>query len=317
MLSKRGVVIHPFELTETWLDRAEALSLNVLGLHPVGGPKAEDSLRAMLDDMPRLRPLMDKARSKGMAVEFELHALSYLLPRTLFGSHPDWFRMNEAGERTPEGNFCVTSEGAQAYLRDAAEQLARRLPSGDHLYYFWLDDVTGQACHCDRCRALTPSDQQQTAVNVMLQGVRRFDPAARLAYIAYLDALETPRTVRPEEGVFLEYAPIRRRLDRPLADPSCPENLAQFRPLPALLALYGTRDAKVLDYWTDNSLLSSWTYPPRPFRLKDEVMARDVDAYRALGFDSVTAFACYLGPDYEKLHGAPDLRRYGEILSRP
>lgn len=31
----------------------------------------------------------------------------------------------------------------------------------------------------------------------------------------------------------------------------------------------GRKDAKVMEYWTDNSLISKWTYPP-PFTLHGE-----------------------------------------------
>ena len=152
-------------------------------------------------------------------------------------------------------------------------------------------------------------------VNAMLRGIRRADPEGCLAYLAYMDTLNAPRQVAPEEGVFLEYAPIRRSVKHPLDDPRCPENVAERAPLERLLEVFGRKNAKVLDYWTDNSLFSKWKYPPKPFALDSEVMQKDVAFYRSLGFSSITAFGCFLGKDYTDLYGAADLSAYGKILA--
>lgn len=316
MIEKRGIVIHPHELDEVWLNRCRDLNLNVLGLHPVGGPSADESLRALIQQRKHLQPLLDRAREMGICVEYEMHALSYLMPKSLFDAHPDWFCMNGAGERSKDCfNICASnSEGLEA-LADSAEKLAGLLPSDDHLYYFWLDDVTGGSCRCEHCARLSPSDQQMLLVNAMLRGIRRADPEGCIAYLAYADTLNAPEQVSPAEGVFLEYAPFRRSVNHAINDPSCPENVAERAPLEKLLAVFGTKNAKVLDYWTDNSLFSKWQYPPKPFALNAEVMRADVAFYRSLGFSSITAFGCYLGKDYADLHGAPDLTAYGRNLS--
>ena len=314
MINRRGLVIHPHELDENWLQEFAALGLNALGLHPVGGREADVYIREMLADMPRLAPLLDKARSMGLSVEFEMHALSYLMPRTLFEEHPTWFRMNESGERTADFNICASSEEGLAHLSRRAAELARMLPAENHLYYYWLDDVASYSCRCEKCRALSPSDQQLIIVNAIQRGIRTVDAHACVAYLAYMDTLTPPACTVPDEGVFLEYAPFHRRLDRPINDAVCPENVAERRNLEALLDFFGKKNAKVLDYWTDNSLMSGWKYPPKAFSLNASVMREDVEFYRTIGFDSITAFGCYLGRDYADLHGKPDLSAYGEIL---
>lgn len=316
MIERRGIVIHLHELDEVWLNRCQELNLNVLGLHPTGGVTADESLQRLLDQLPRLQPLLNRAREMGIRIEYELHALSYLMPRTLFDAHPEWFCENAQGERSREGfNICASNAEGLAMLMQRAEGLARLLPSENHLYYFWLDDVTSCSCHCARCRRLTPSDQQMLLVNAMLRGIRRADQEGCLAYLAYMDTLNAPRQVAPEEGVFLEYAPIRRSVKHPIDDPDCPENVAERAPLERLLEVFGRKNAKVLDYWTDNSLFSKWKYPPKPFALDAEVMQKDVAFYRSLGFSSITAFGCFLGKDYTDLYGAADLSAYGKILT--
>ena len=316
MVKKRGLVIHPHELDEEWLERFRALDLNVLGLHPVGGKNADESLRKMLSDRERLGPLIRQAEDMGVTVEFEMHALGYLMPKTLFARHPEWFCMNEKGERTPDGyNICASDPEGLNALAESAAGLAAALPSKDHLYYFWLDDVVDCGCRCAECRRLSPSDQQMRLVNAMQSGIRRVDPEGCVAYLAYQDTLEVPGAVKPAEGVFLEFAPIHRRVDRAINDTDCEENARETASLAALLKFFGTKNAKVLDYWTDNSLFSGWKYPPKPFKLNSEVMKKDVGFYQSLGFESITAFGCYLGRDYIDLYGAPDLSGYREAMS--
>lgn len=315
MIEKRGLVIHPQELDENWLNRFRELNLNVLGLHPVGGANANESLQNMLNQMPHLRPLIQQAEDAGITVEFEMHALGYLMPKTLFAEHPDWFCVNGKGERTADGfNICASNPAGLAALSESAARLAKLLPGKDHLYYFWLDDVVDCGCHCEKCAELTPSDQQMMLVNAMQKGIRTVDPQGCMAYLAYLDTLEAPAKVKPEEGVFLEYAPIHRKVDRAINDPACAENVKESASLKSLLKTFGTKNAKVLDYWTDNSLFSGWKYPPKAFTLNSGVMKRDVAYYQSLGFQSITAFGCYLGKDYISLHGAPDLSGYREAM---
>ena len=122
--------------------------LNVLGLHPTGGVTADESLQRLLDQLPRLQPLLNRAREMGIRIEYELHALSYLMPRTLFDAHPEWFCENAQGERSREGfNICASNAEGLAMLMQRAEGLARLLPSEKpSRTYFWLDDVTSCSC---------------------------------------------------------------------------------------------------------------------------------------------------------------------------
>ena len=77
-----------------------------------------------------------------------------------------------------------------------------------------------------------------------------------------------------------------------------------------LLAFFGKKDAKALDYWLDNSLYSKWEKPPRKLYARADVVAEDLAFYEELGFERITTFACFLGEDYEALYGAPDLGGY-------
>ena len=308
----RGVVIHPDELGECWLKRLKGSDIHTLGLHPVGGKRADASLEQLRQDV--LSGKMDEAftalRDMGIQLEYEMHAMSWLLPRQRFSEHPDWFRMNEAGERVADFNLCASSSGALAFVSDRAAELSQILRPTTHRYHYWIDDVRDSFCHCPACRELSPSDQAMRIYNALLEGIRRVDPLATQCYLAYQKTGAVPTAVTPDEGIFLEYAPFDRDFHRPLSDVDCEKNQRETAPLSALLSYFGRENAKVLEYWLDNSLFSKWKKPPVPFALDTSVMQEDLGYYAQLGFTDVTVFACYLGEDYEVLHGVPQIEAY-------
>lgn len=308
----RGILVHPDELDDLWISRLEGSDIGTVGLHPVGGRKAHESLEQLVRDVRagKFDRQFAILRQMGMDIEYEVHAMSWMLPRHLFSEHPDYFRMNEAGERVADFNLCVSSGEALDYVTARSAELARVLVPTTHRYHFWVDDVKNSFCHCPKCRSLTPSDQALTVYHAMLKGIRTVDPLATQCYLAYLEMRETPTHVIPQEGIFLEYAPIHRSFECSMGDITCEQNVTEGKPLPTLLNYFGRRGAKVLEYWLDNSLFSKWTKPPKPFILNGAVMRQDLAYYEGLGFEDATVFACYLGRDYEALYGAPHLEEY-------
>lgn len=317
MFSKRGIVLNPQDLHPAWPQRLQAAKINALGIHPAGGPDARHSLEWALYHrlLPETKRLFHQLNCMGITVEYEAHAMSWLLPRALFQTHPHWFRMNREGARTPDANFCPSQADALFFVEKRAEELARQLDTGSDRYFFWLDDQKDAACHCPACRGLSAGDQQMLIVNAMLRGIRKYNRQASLSYLAYLDAMAGPEKIMPLPGVTLEYAPFLRDLHRPLLDPACEKNAAEARSLQRLLKLFGSKGAQALEYWMDCSLYSDWQKPPKKLTLDEAIMQPDCQAYKALGFEAVTSFGCFLGADYDALYGEPPVLRYGELLA--
>ena len=48
---KSGILIHPDELTNAWIDRMANAGIDVLGIHPVGGKNAAESLENLLQKL--------------------------------------------------------------------------------------------------------------------------------------------------------------------------------------------------------------------------------------------------------------------------
>ena len=309
------MIIHPEELTKKQIDKLADAGIGTLGIHPRGGRQADKWLSLMLEriNTPEFKALIDYAKEKGLSVEYEIHAASYLMPRSLFDTNPEYFRVNESGKRTPEWNFCVSNPEALELFAKRAASLSLSLYGSSNNFYFWMDDGRDTCCHCEKCRELSPSDQQMIAVNAMLKEIKKHIPDAKMAYLAYFEGIVPPKTVAPDKDVFLEYAPFEKYTAKgENADALIARELSMLAPL---TELFGKNGAKVLEYWYDNSLFSNWTKPPKKFTLDSAAMERDVEDYRARGFNSISTFACFLGEDYEALYGDVDYNPFGNALN--
>jgi hypothetical protein len=318
-VNKRGVLIWAHDFGPYWVKLASKAGLTALALHPIPGMDAGDprSLESLLealltDSFERdARELGDL----GIDLEIETHAMHWLMPRTEFESHPEWFRMDAEGVRRADSNFCPSSEEALRRVEDRAELLARRLApcATTHRYYLWIDD-NGRYCHCGQCEGLSASDQALTIYNRMLKGVRKADPAGKLAYLAYQDTIVSPAKVVPLPGIFLEYAPIDRDSRFAMGDASIEANVSQGAHVDKLLERFGTAGSQVLEYWLDVSYFYRWKAPYGELPFYRGVLRKDARFYRERGFEHIASFACGLNEGYEKEYGEPPIEEYGRIL---
>ncbi len=307
----RGVVLVPDDLTlADWPERAHAAGLTTIALHHglqpsiVAGFIRSEAGERFLADCRRL----------GLAVEYELHAMGELLPRELFARDPSLFRVDEKGERRGDVNLCVHSRRALDFVAENALRLDATLPPTTHRRFFWGDDGAPW-CRCAECAALSESDQALIVENHVVAALRRVDPYAELAHLAYANTLAPPTQVRPVPGVFLEFAPLEMRFRRQLTSLGDPANAAVLAALDANLAVFPRATAQALEYWLDDSMYSNWRRPASELRWSDEAFAADVLLYAARGVRHVTSFAVYLDADYVARFGFPDaVARFGARL---
>ena len=298
----RGVVLTTTDLTlAEWPESAARAGLNTIALH---GPGPLDALAEFVRGDAGQRFLADCQRL-GLRVEYEVHAMSDLLPRELFGQEPDLFRMDKQGRRTPQFNCCPSSVRALEIIASRAAEYARLLQPTTGRYYFWPDDVPDWCC-CELCRKYNPSDQALLIENAIVRELRRLrDAQATLSHLAYDPTLVAPALVQPEPGIFLEFAPIRRAYDRPFAEQTDPAQADRLDALDANLKVFAADTAQVLEYWLDVSRFSKWERPAVKLPWQPEVVRADLEAYAARGIRNITSFAVYLDADYARLHGAP------------
>lgn len=317
-INTASLLIHPEELSHEWINRCVNMGIPTIALHPVGGHRSPFTMKAMLDrlETPEYRLLLDEAAEKGLRIEYEMHAARYFLPATEFERHPEWFRMDENGERTPKLNCCASNRKGLDFIAARAADAASKLYRSTHRYFFWLDDAPDAFCHCPECSQYSAADQQMIIMNRILKELKKIDPEATLAYLAYYSTLTPPEKIKPDEGIFLEYAPIDRDHHTPLAQAGNEKNASQNQYIRELIHTFGSETAKVLDYWLDNSLFSNWTKPPKPFIADEKVIHADFDYYSDLGFRDISCFACYLGADYVELHGEPNITAFAGAYHR-
>jgi hypothetical protein len=308
----RGVVLVPEDLSLTdWPGRAKRAGLTTIALHHAQSPQVVVTF--IKSDAGRR--FLGSCRELGLQVEYELHAMSELLPRARFAQDPSLFRMNEQGDRTADANLCVHSDSALETAAEQATSLARTLKPTTGRYFFWGDDGRPW-CRCPRCRDLSDADQAVLLGNHLLRALRRLDPAAQLAHLAYANTLAPPTKIKPAPGIFLEFAPINRRYDIPYAGQTGQGTADRLELLDANLALFGAASAQALEYWLDVSRFSKWRKPAVKLPWDRQVFAADLDTYGRRGLRHLTSFAVFIDADYLARHGEPPLDDYGALLRR-
>ena len=307
----RGVVLLPEDLSlSDWPERAKKAELTTIALHHQNSPQAV--IRWIKADAGQ--GFLQQCGKLGLQVEYELHAMKELLPRNLFGKNPEWFRMNEKGRRTADANCCVHSQAALALMAENAVGIAKTLKPTTGRYFYWGDDARPW-CQCPKCRELSASEQALTVENRLCKALRDVDSDTQLSHLAYANTMTAPKKVKPEKGVFLEYAPIKRRYDIPLEQQ---QDLAEgLAALDANLKVFPKETAQVLEYWLDVSRFSHWKRPAVRLPWKKEVLEADAQVYWKRGIRSITTFAAWVDGDYQKRFGDLDfIAEYGQGLRK-
>jgi hypothetical protein len=310
-------VLFTRDVSVQWIEWMKEANLNLLGIHPYFR-KSVQYLNKTIEFVKseKGKQLLSLVKEAGIDVEYELHAISWLLPRKLFKKNPDWFRLNKLGKRTKDHNCCVSSSDALETITEHSKTLAEILVPSTNRYFLGQDDGKNVFCNCDECSELSASDQALMMAHAALEGIKKINPEGKLAYLAYQKTLEPPK-IKPNKDIFLEFAPISRKFDTSIDDQSDPANAKYSKSLKDLLELFGADDSHVLEYWLDDSLFSKYMEFLRvklPFY--PEVVKRDVTFYKSLGFDSITSFAAFLDDKYVKKNGLPPLKVYGRVLQQ-
>lgn len=287
-----GIVLTPSDLGGEldWPKLAHEAGLTTIATHI--GP--EDVIPFLKSDNGA--KFLCDCKRYGLEVEHELHAMSYLLPRDLFNTRPELFRMNELGERVRDSNCCASSAEALSIMAANAVEVAKVCRPTTGRYFFWLDD-NSECCKCPVCSRYNAAEQALIVENAILTALReKIDPKASLAHLAYQVTMDVPTAVKPTDGIFLEYAPINRSRTEFLTE----EDQEKVR---RLLTVFPADTAQVLEYWLDASLFSKWKKPSVKLPWDGEAFRYDIQGYRSLGFRNFTTFGVYLDDDYVNTYG--------------
>ena len=195
-------------------------------------------------------------------------------------------------------------------------EITKWLKPTTHRYFFWTDDVGGAFCNCDLCKKYSESEQALLYEIRLLNILRKIDPSATLAHLAYHNTLKAPVQIKPLDGIFLEYAPISRDYTKHMSEEYL-QNLCEN------LKIFPANTAHVLEYWLDASMFSRMISVNRnnvaqvPWDIQN--CERDVKLYTGVGIKSITTFATWMiSSDYIRKYGEDNTHRlvneYGSVL---
>jgi hypothetical protein len=298
-LRVQGLVRVPETLSRRdWPERAARAGLNTIALHHPSSPRA--LLEFVREDAGQ--DFLARCRNNKIQIEFDFHAMRDLVPRDRFAADPSLFRMNEDGQRTPDRNFCAHSKAAMTIAAENALAFARAFPTTTGRYYYWSDGCASW-CRCPDCRGFSDSEQPLLVANAIARALRAEIPGALVAHLACHASMPAPRQVKPEPGVFLQFAPPRRRYDIPYSEQTRPEQVDSLWFLDRNLEVFPAETAQALEYWLDVSLFSRGRKEPLPWN-GDRVRA-DLAAYRTRGIRQFKSFVNDLDAEYVRRNGAP------------
>lgn len=312
----RGVVLRPDDLTTLdWVSRAKAARLTTIATHD---PRRPSVVRDFMKSQEG-REFAAACRQAGLQIEHELHATGEFLPRDLFDENPRLFRADENGDRDPTVNCCVSNKTTIEIIQENAAKCARSLPSTTGRYFFWIDD-NKPMCRCRNCRGFSDSDQAVILENAMLKAVRTVAAEATLSHVVYANTLEPPRQVKPEPGLFMEFAPISRHYMIKLGrrDVTGRRGLTHGQILDYLdanLEVFDAGSAQVIEYWLNARMFYRQAKENDfPLFWSQGIYLADLAEYARRGIRRATCVASGLDGAYVAKFGEPPIVEYGKGL---
>lgn len=306
-------------LVASWSDVSSPDVIDYIGLAKANGINTFSIFGAnrVLQDW---KDFVSECEAAGISIEYEEHMMSSVLPRALFYSNPEYFRMNEKGERVNDANGCPSSAEALEVVKNNAKNIAKSYAPTNNKYYFWLDDGGG-ICHCEKCKDLNYADQALIYENAIIEAIKEINPDAQLAHLCYAASVDPPRTIKPHKDIFLEFAPFYRSMSHPLSHEWIVGRYSMthgqyLKALRENLEVFPAETAQVLEYWMDDSLFSNWD----PSNLVEvpwdnEIFMDDLKTYASFGIRNIMCYSVYVGPDYVQKFGFPHfLEEYAQGL---
>lgn len=289
--SYRGIVLYPDDIRSIGSSKLVKImsdaNLNLLGIHAQHRYEDLAALKNFLESNEG-ETLLLECKINNIFVEYEVHALQELLPRNLFVENPEYFRIDEEGKRNNDFNMCFSSQAAYKEIEKKLLEIVKWLKPTTNRYFFWTDDVKDAFCNCESCINYSESEQALIYENRLLEILQKVNPKATLAHLAYHNTLEAPKSISPNNGIFLEYAPISRNYSEPLSN-------EHVNNLKKNLEIFPSHTAHILEYWLDASMFSGWDRNKlKKIPWKVDYCKRDIDLYKSLGIYSFTTFATWM-----------------------
>ncbi len=155
-----------------------------------------------------------------------VHTLQWMITTDLFAEHPEYFGMDENGNRTTNRQPCLSNPDVLNIVIDAAKTHFSQYAS---IYSVSQNDGM-EFCRCPECVAFNDthggvdSASMLNFVNKVAAEVRKEYPEAKIETLAYQRSETPPTGLTVEENVVIRVCPINTCVLHSLDDASCPAN---------------------------------------------------------------------------------------------
>jgi hypothetical protein len=233
--------------------------------------------------------LTPELQKRGLWIEVGGHGYENFLNADMEAGHlferrPEWFGMNETGQRTGAARavFCTSNEKAAEYFTSNVVRCLADHPEIE-IFDFWPPDGA-QWCQCPNCKALgAPSDRQALLLAKVSAAVHQTRPAIKFECIAYADCVAPPARTALNTNVLVDFCPIEQDFERQINDPKSARNAAYMKQFANWLQCF-KGDIGVYSYYR------RYFWQSLPVLLP-HYMQHDLRFYRDLGARGISSYA--------------------------
>ena len=153
--------------------------------------------------------------------------LSLVQPELYFDEHPEYFTMNEKGERVKNQQLCLTNPDVYKIALASVRQWLEEDPSATVMTISQMDNEG--ACYCDNCKAVyeeeggTPQGTNLRFVNAIARELKDEYPNVMFDTYAYNYTVQAPTKTVPEDNVMVRLCTMGTCFNHSKPDNKCGE----------------------------------------------------------------------------------------------
>ncbi len=160
-----------------------------------------------------------------------VHSFDMLIPRELYGEHPEFFPLIEGKRVDGYVQRCLSNPMVVRLAKERVEKWIQEHPESKIISISQND--TGKWCQCPECSALdeaegSPSASVVNFVNKIAEEVEKGHPDKFIDTLAYQYSRKPPKSIKPRANVIIRLCTIECCFSHPLESCDSEQN-SQFR----------------------------------------------------------------------------------------
>jgi len=160
-----------------------------------------------------------------------VHSFDMLIPRELYGEHPEFFPLIEGKRVDGYVQRCLSNPMVVRLAKERVEKWIQEHPESKIISISQND--TGKWCQCPECSALdeaegSPSASVVNFVNKIAEEVEKRHPDKFIDTLAYQYSRKPPKSIKPRANVIIRLCTIECCFSHPLESCNSEQN-SQFR----------------------------------------------------------------------------------------